>query len=148
MLKFAWVKTNLNTLAHILIHYTLNYVTYANLGGSALVSSRAQWAVRGKAPSPLSDRISRVESWEGDRQRDRQAHKKVAIWIDRPQGHMVESQTGWCSAAPCLCFQPQNLMRVQWNGWGWGLIESWAELFKLYSLCLALACFNKFAFLV
>lgn len=102
-------------------------------------------AVRGIAPRPLSNRFSWVEVWEGDRQRDRQAHRKVAIWIDRPQGHMVESQTGWCSAAPCLCFQPQNLMRVQWNGWGWELIESW-ELFKFYSLCLALACFNKFTF--
>lgn len=60
--------------------------------------------------------------------RERQAERQAEKWPSGETGHMVESQTGWCSAAPCLCFQPQNLIRPHCRGWGRGLIEFGAEL--------------------
>lgn len=98
------------------------------------------WAVRGIGPMPLSNRLSWVELRQGDKKRGKQKdrQKKVAIWIDRPQGHMVESQTGWCSAAPCLCCQPQKLMSLHWKGWGLS-----PENCSNRKVCLILACFGK-----
>lgn len=94
----------------------------------------AQRAVRGIAPMPRRS---------CERETGREADRKVAIWIDRPQGHMVESQAAWRSAASCLRFQSQNLMRLHWSGWGWELIEFRAELSKLCSFCLILARLYK-----
>lgn len=103
-------------------------------------------AVRGVGPTPLSKRLSWVELREGDRKKGkrkadkkRRRKKKVAIWIDRPQGHMVESQTGWCSAALCLCCQPQKLTSLRWSGCGWEPTESGSN-FKVWFI---LACLKK-----
>lgn len=130
------LSINTHTHTHDLTLHTLNCVHPGPglIFRCWLAVRGAQRAVRGKE---LGDRLSWAELWEGDRQRetDRQADGgKVAIWVDRPQGHMVESQAGWCSAAPCLRVQPHNLMRLRRGGGG----RSWwsaEQKIILYSFC-------------
>lgn len=137
-------QTHIHKQAHTWFNPSLNCMQPERADISVLVSRGAQRAVRGIAPMPS-------QRWGGNRQRDRHAgrqagRQKVAIWVDRPQGHMVKSHTGWCSAAMCLCFQPPNLMSLHWNSCGWELMEFWAELFNLYSFCLIWTCLNKCTF--
>lgn len=135
-------KKHMQTYTRANAHTCLNpelHSAWASLKILALVGE-TWWAVRGIGPMPLGNRLSWVELRQGDKKRGKQKdrQKKVAIWIDRPQGHMVESQTGWCSAAPCLCCQPQKLMSLHWNGWGLS-----PENCSNRKVCLILACFGK-----
>lgn len=75
-------------------------------GFMALISSEAQLAVSGNG-----NRLS----WVGAEQRRRDERQTGRQTETCPSGetghggHMTELQTGWCAAAACLSWEPQNL---------------------------------------
>lgn len=126
--------TTWNTQSHIHKHgltpHTLNCEQPMPVGILVLVSRGAQWAVRGITPMP-TQLGGEVKARQAEGQTDGQI-EKVAICTDRLQGHMVEPQTGWCSAALCCVFSLKVLwVHTETAGGG-----NWWSFERNYSNCI------------